>query len=75
MRRARGRPALTRQCWQRRGIFFSEQHSKLSDTPDTLRRHDTELGELTADSIHQHGALSDQQITRAVQHQCRLLFC
>jgi hypothetical protein len=46
--------------------LLNEQCSELADTPDTLGCHDAEFSEVTADRIHQHGPLPDQQVTRAV---------
>jgi hypothetical protein len=38
-----------------------------------LRNNYTKLGKMAAQRIDQHGPLTDQQISRAVQHQNRLL--
>jgi len=40
---------------------------------DALGQHNAELGQLSADHVHQLGALADQQIPRPVQRQDRLL--
>jgi hypothetical protein len=58
--------SLTCEWRQRGSIFVNEQHSELTNTPYALGRYDAEFGKVTSDSIHQHGSLPDQQITRAV---------
>ena len=41
--------------------------------PWPLRLNDPELGKMAADRVDQLGALADEQVTRPVQHQGRLL--
>jgi hypothetical protein len=49
------------------------QRMQVGDTPDSLGRDQSELGELAPQRVDQRSTLSHQQLARPVQHQARLL--
>jgi hypothetical protein len=63
----------TRASGGRRASLSSSTTLTKSDDRDSLRRHQTEFGEMSAKRVRQHRSLPDEQIACPVQHQYRLL--
>lgn len=54
-------------------IIVFDQRDQHSDARNALSRHDAELRQMTAQGVHQHCPLPDQEIADPVQHPHTLL--
>ena len=63
----------TRQLGQARLGLVPDRRDQLCDMARALGRDDAELGQMPAQGVDQHGALTHEQITGAVDGQRRLL--